>query len=227
MLHGKTLRGGGICEWVDVPVAIVHRGLEFRDDLVRLYVYDNGVGDVMLPPAIMENIRCVTQPGRKLLDLEWQEEDMGLLQQLAVEQDAAALEELSAEDRMLPPLHPTHGVVMAASGRAALSERLREIAGEATDPWSRGLRSAAAELEKQGPKVREISEAIKALDERYRALTGALNDNERAQQQGRESLAPAALAQINADLALVQARIDALKAGDIDTAQCILTEALK
>jgi len=72
MLHGKTLRGGGICEWVDVPVAIVHRGLEFRDDLVRLYVYDNGVGDVMLPPAIMETIRCVTQPGRKLLDLEWQ-----------------------------------------------------------------------------------------------------------------------------------------------------------
>ena len=80
MLHGKSLRGGGICEWVDVPVAIVHRGLEFRDDLVRLYVYDNGVGDVMLPPVVTENIRCVTQPGRKLLDLEWQEEDMGLLQ---------------------------------------------------------------------------------------------------------------------------------------------------
>ena len=70
MLHGKSLRGGGICEWVDVPVAIVHRGLEFRDSIVRLYVYDNGVGDVMLPPAVTENIRCVTQPGRKLLDLE-------------------------------------------------------------------------------------------------------------------------------------------------------------
>ena len=99
---------------------------------------------------------------------------------------------------------------------ATLSTRLRDIAGEATDPWSRGLRSAATELEKQGPKVREISEAIKALDERYRALTGALNENERAQEQGRAGSRDAAVAQINADMALVQARIEALRAGGLE-----------
>lgn len=164
MLHGKSLRGGGICEWVDVPVAIVHRGLEFRDDLVRLYVYDNGVGDVMLPPAVTENIRCVTQPGRKLLDLEWQEEDMGLLQQLAVEQDAAALEELSAADRELPPLHPINGVMLATSGRAALSERLREKEESAE----------VTRLHEMAPaKLRAIIEAMEARRQKLRTLLTA------------------------------------------------------
>ena len=57
MTHGKTLRGGGIREWVDVPIVVVHRGMVFRDDRVRLYVYDNAVGDVMLPPVVTARLR--------------------------------------------------------------------------------------------------------------------------------------------------------------------------
>jgi len=99
-----------------------------------------------------------------LLDLEWQEADMGLLQQLAVEQDAAALEELSAADRELPPLHPTNGVMLAASGRAALSERLRE-------------KQEAAEvtrLHEMAPaQLRAIIEAMEARRQKLRTLLTA------------------------------------------------------
>jgi hypothetical protein len=99
---------------------------------------------------------------------------------------------------------------------AKLSTRMVDIAGQGMDEFSKQLRAAATELDKQGPRVREISEAIKALDERYRALTGALNENERAQEQGRAGMSEAALAQITADAALVQARIQALRSGGLD-----------
>ena len=168
MMHGKTLRGGGICEWVDVPVVIVHRGLEFRQ-VVRLYVYDNGVGDIMLPPAVMENIPCVTIPGRKFLDLEWQEEDLGLLQQLAARQDVEVLEEISAEDREMPPLHPVKGVMMASTGRAVLAERLKERQEEAE----------VTRLHEMAPaKLRALIEAMEARRQKLRTLLTAAHSPE-------------------------------------------------
>ena len=99
---------------------------------------------------------------------------------------------------------------------ATFSARLREIAGDATDRFSSGLRSAADSLEKSGPKARELAEGIQQLDDRFRALNGQLSVTQERLARLREAAVEHPLAGLAAEVAGVQQRAAALQSGGLD-----------
>lgn len=98
---------------------------------------------------------------------------------------------------------------------AQFSARLREIAGDARDRFSQGLRSAADELEKSGPKARELSAAIGQLDERFRALNGQLSTTQSRLAALREAQVDNPLAGLAAEASNIQSRLAALGSGGL------------
>ena len=64
------------------PVTICHQGLTFTQEAVAFYVYQGALPDVVLSRKLLESMRCLEQPGVKLLNWNVSKDDVGRLAKL-------------------------------------------------------------------------------------------------------------------------------------------------
>ncbi|MDO9712458.1 hypothetical protein [Paracraurococcus lichenis] len=99
---------------------------------------------------------------------------------------------------------------------AQFAARLREIAGDAQDRYSVGLRAAADQLQKMAPEADKLSTAIDQTDARLRGLNGNLTETERRLRALAQAAASDPMAGLNASISLANDRLAALKAGGLE-----------
>jgi hypothetical protein len=89
-------------------IMLVHKGEVFEQRDVWLYVYDGAFPDVMLSETFLNNIPCLSSPGKVLLDTRERPGDMQLLQECMSDYNALVVQRFLRPECTTSDLHFCH-----------------------------------------------------------------------------------------------------------------------
>jgi hypothetical protein len=87
---------------------LVHKGEIFEQRDVWLYVYDGAFPDVMLSESFLNNIPCVSTPGKTLLDTRERPGDAQLLQRCMLDYNTLVVQRFLRPECTTSDLHFCH-----------------------------------------------------------------------------------------------------------------------
>jgi len=139
-------------------IMLVHKGEIFEQRDVWLYVYDGAFPDVMLSESFLNNIPCISSPGKVLLDTRERPGDMQLLQRCMSDYNALVVQRFLRPECTTSDLHFCHVNI-------ALQQATEARSGTDAAP-------AGGEKPATASKVQELKLAMEAQRTRLRHRLG-------------------------------------------------------
>ena len=149
-------------------VMLVHKGEIFEQRDVWFYVYDGAFPDVMLSESFLNNIPCVSSPGKILLDTREKPGDRQLLQQCMSDYDALVVQRFLRPECTTSDLHFCHVNVALQQATEARSGTDAANAGDERPATASKVQELKLAMEAQRTRLRHrlgkpvSDEALKA-----------------------------------------------------------------